>query len=215
MFNFFQFMFRYYYKFDKMAPSTGKWKVMMTSLTAEEYMEILKVAKERQKIRPRNLEIKFDIRCCHVINSRSNEGEHGFKDCLERKKILFRDWAEYITSLKMEILGNERFLLNEVNCPKLESLAFEIYPTRINQIYNDIICEFTKKHAHGLKCLEIIGDFKHPSYMYKFYTYMPRLEHCKLANLTPDDMDIILSKAHKSLVSLEIEDQFFRNEYDD
>ena len=205
-------MFRYSYKFAEMAPSTGKWKVMMSSSTFKEYMEILKNAKERQNMRPKNLEIKFDIRCCHV----KYKGEDRFEDCLERKKILFRDWAEYITSLKMEILGNEKFLLYEVNCPKLESLAFEMYPTqtpRIHQIYIDIIFEFTKKHAHGLKCLEIKGDIRHPSFMYKFPSHMPSLKHCKLTNLSPHEMNTILNIAHKTIVSLEIKGQFRKNDY--
>ena len=105
-----------------MAPSTGKWKVMMTSSNVKENMEILKNAKERQNIRPRDLEIKFDISCCsHLKENWFKEGEDEF---LEQKKTLFRDWAEYITSLKIEILGNEMFLLNKWDCPNIESVFF-------------------------------------------------------------------------------------------
>ncbi len=172
-------MFRYYYKFAQMAPSTGRWKVMMTSLNIKENMEILKNAKERQNSRPRDLEIIFDISCCsHLKENWFNEGEDEF---LEQKKTLFRDWAEYITSLKVEILGNEMFLLNKWDCPNIEPVFFLIFPNRRNHSITippaNIIIEFIWKHAQGLKCLEILGDFQHPTFMIKFPSHMPSLEH--------------------------------------
>ena len=179
------------------------------SKTANENMEILKAAKERQNNIPRDLEIKFKFKCCIYLNG-DRFWEVAYKSlnvfkCLEPIQILFRDWAENITSLEMEILGNETFLIDEVICPKLESLSFQIYPNCTNQTSVDIIYEFTKKHAHGLKRFEIVGDYKHPL-LFKFPSYMPCLEHCKLTRIQPDDIKTLLNNAHQTLVSLEIVD---------
>ena len=182
------------------------------SKTANENMEILKAAKERQNNIPRDLEIKFKFKCCIYLNG-DRFWEVAYKSlnvfkCLEPIQILFRDWAENITSLEMEILGNETFLIDEVICPKLESLSFQIYPNCTNQTSVDIIYEFTKKHAHGLKRLEIVG---HLERLFKFPSHMPCLEHCKLTRIPTDNINTLLNICYQTLVSLEIVDDNFPN----
>ena len=60
-------IFRTHYRIAKMLPATGKWKVPLTQTSYESNFKTLKKAKDRQDVRPRNLEIKLEITCCSYL----------------------------------------------------------------------------------------------------------------------------------------------------
>jgi hypothetical protein len=192
-----------------MVPSTGKWNIQLTPFNYQQYWETLKAAKKRQNIRPRKIEIKIEIMCCDY-----NDGPHMFYGsdprkcftfkCLQMKREIFQDWSENIISLKMEVLGEELFLMNpDVFCPNIDSLTLKVYPDMINHYAIFIIQTLIKKHAHKLKSLEIIGDFFTLT-VFELPPSLPVLASCKLTNLPTHNLCSVLNSSSQTLNSIEI-----------